>query len=51
MQPTRAARPETYVDENSPVQPLFGLAPGGVCPAVFVAKDAVRSYRTLSPLP
>ncbi len=31
--------------------PLFGFAPGGVCRAVFVAKDAVRSYRTLSPLP
>ena len=31
--------------------PLFGLAPGGVCRAAFVTKDAVRSYRTLSPLP
>src|SRR6185312_8802728 len=31
--------------------PLFGLAPGGVCRAVLVAKNAVRSYRTLSPLP
>ncbi len=31
--------------------PLFGLAPGGVYPAVAVADDAVRSYRTLSPLP
>ena len=31
--------------------PLFGLAPGGVCRAVSVTKDAVRSYRTLSPLP
>ena len=30
---------------------LFGLAPGGVCHAVGVAVDAVRSYRTLSPLP
>ncbi len=30
---------------------LFGLAPGGVCHAVRVAADAVRSYRTLSPLP
>ena len=30
---------------------LFGLAPGGVCPAAFVAEDAVRSYRTFSPLP
>lgn len=30
---------------------LFGLAPGGVCRATFVTKGAVRSYRTLSPLP
>ncbi len=31
--------------------PLFGLAPGGVCRAAPVASRAVRSYRTLSPLP
>jgi len=30
---------------------LFGLAPGGVYPAVTVAGPAVRSYRTISPLP
>ncbi len=30
---------------------LFGLAPGGVCHAVDVATRAVRSYRTISPLP
>jgi hypothetical protein len=30
---------------------LFGLAPGGACHAVPVAGSAVRSYRTLSPLP
>ena len=30
---------------------LFGLAPGGVCPAGPVTGPAVRSYRTLSPLP
>ena len=30
---------------------LFGLAPGGVCPAAPVARSAVRSYRTISPLP
>jgi len=39
---------------------LFGLAPGGVCPATCVATSAVRSYfklpafafgRTISPLP
>jgi hypothetical protein len=30
---------------------LFGLAPSGVCPATPVASRAVRSYRTISPLP
>jgi hypothetical protein len=30
---------------------LFGLAPGGVCPATDVTVGAVRSYRTISPLP
>jgi hypothetical protein len=30
---------------------LFGLAPGGVCRAAGVATGAVRSYRTVSPLP
>jgi hypothetical protein len=30
---------------------LLGLAPGGVCPAAAVAGGAVRSYRTISPLP
>ena len=31
--------------------PLFGLAPNGVYHATFVTKSAVRSYRTISPLP
>ena len=30
---------------------LFGLAGGGVCRAAAVTRDAVRSYRTFSPLP
>ena len=30
---------------------LFGLAPGGVCHAAGVTAGAVRSYRTVSPLP
>ena len=30
---------------------LFGLAPGGVYPATTVTSRAVRSYRTISPLP
>ena len=33
------------------VPSLFGLAPGGVYHAIAVTDDAVRSYRTLSPLP
>src|SRR5438128_4480706 len=34
-----------------PVPPLFGLAPGGVYRAACVAAGAVRSCRTVSPLP
>ncbi len=30
---------------------LFGLSPGGVCPADSVTRAAVRSYRTVSPIP
>ena len=42
--------------ENAPVVQshrsfLFGLAPGGVYRAAPVSRRAVRSYRTLSPLP
>jgi hypothetical protein len=40
-------RPAGEPDASS----LFGLAPGGVCPAAPVTSRAVRSYRTLSPLP
>jgi len=37
---------------NKPRRPsLLGLAPGGVYPATPVTGGAVRSYRTLSPLP
>ena len=52
MQPTRTADPEADWKRSPASAPsLFGLAPGGVCRAVLVAKNAVRSYRTLSPLP
>jgi hypothetical protein len=56
--PTRAARRERlrghgakwdFVPCRRP--PLFGLAPGGVCPAAAVTGGAVRSCRTISPLP
>jgi hypothetical protein len=36
---------------GSPRPLLFGLAPGGVYHAAPVARGAVRSYRTVSPLP
>src|SRR5258708_62692 len=49
-QPTRTAT-RTRVGACAPVPSLFGLAPGGVCRAVSVAGNAVRSYRTVSPLP
>jgi hypothetical protein len=40
-----------HVAAFRPPASLFGLAPGGVCRAVDVAARAVRSYRTISPLP
>ena len=49
--PTRAAARKPDCRRNSGVPPLLGLAPGGVYPATPVAGGAVRSYRTLSPLP
>ena len=55
--PTRATRRKRRLPRRSPLQgpagrpPLCGLAPGGVCPAAAVARSAVRSYRTISPLP
>ena len=52
--PTRAAgreRPCVTHPEMRRRPPLFGLAPGGVYPAAPVARGAVRSCRTVSPLP
>ncbi len=50
--PTRATGAETRLPrETRGAPPLFGLAPGGVCPATAVAGGAVRPYRTVSPLP
>ena len=46
--PERLARTDPA---PAPTSFLFGLAPGGVCRAVSVAGNAVRSYRTVSPLP
>ena len=51
-QPGRPARKPTCREPCGPgAPPLFGLAPGGVCRAADVTAGAVRSYRTLSPLP
>jgi hypothetical protein len=47
-QPGRRGRKPPALSRMSP---LFGFAPGGVCRAARVAAGAVRSYRTLSPLP
>lgn len=49
-QPGRLGRKQTLPDKAG-APPLFGLAPGGVYHAAPVAGGAVRSYRTLSPLP
>src|SRR5271165_6000647 len=53
-QPTRATRPTDEAPpapEGASASLLFGLAPGGACRAADVAACAVRSCRTLSPLP
>jgi hypothetical protein len=56
-QPTRTAgsghrsRASSAPWREGPAPFLFGFAPGGVYRAVDVAADAVRSYRTVSPLP
>ena len=49
-QPPRATHPGRE-PKTAHARPLFGLAPGGVYLASDVATAAVRSYRTLSPLP
>jgi len=49
-----AAYPEVTLGHRAagfPATSLFGLAPGGVCRATTVTSRAVRSYRTISPLP
>src|SRR5580658_7348741 len=57
QQPTRTAgsghrpRSSRHLRAKSFAPSLFGLAPGGVCRAACVTARAVRSYRTVSPLP
>ena len=45
-----AGRPFS-VHRSGRTVPLFGLAPGGVCPTPALLRAPVRSYRTISPLP
>ena len=40
-----------FSTEKRLASPLFGFAPGGACHAAHVAMRAVRSCRTVSPLP
>ena len=49
-QPTRGAR-AVRLQFRAGTLRIFGLAAGGVCRAIRVTPDAVRSYRTFSPLP
>src|SRR3954470_8025104 len=51
-EPARQTPPPPPTLSRTPApSPLLGLAPGGVYRAADVAADAVRSCRTLSPLP
>ena len=50
VQPTRTVARKPACRSNLPLS-LFGFAPGGVYHARSVTRPAVRSYRTLSPLP
>lgn len=49
-QAPRATDPDDE-PETAHMPSLFGLAPGGACRAASVTVRAVRSYRTVSPLP
>jgi hypothetical protein len=49
--PGRSAKTCLAVRRSANLSSLYGLAPGGVYNASSVAGAAVRSYRTLSPLP
>ncbi len=40
-----------HLNERAVSMSLYGFAPDGVCLARSVARPAVRSYRTISPLP
>ncbi len=48
---SRLKRPTRRVKPRAKLTGIFGLAGGGVCPADAVTDTAVRSCRTISPLP
>ena len=48
--PSSSDLPGSKAERTAP-PPLFGLAPRGVCLTGRIAPAAVRSYRTISPLP
>ena len=48
---SRLKRPTRRVKPRAELTGIFGLAGGGVCPAGAVTDTAVRSCRTISPLP
>ena len=50
LAPNRSDLPGSLTERAAP-PPLFGLAPRGVYPARRITPPAVRSYRTISPLP
>jgi hypothetical protein len=47
----RAVKLPTRAPGPARVRPLFGIAPGGACHTVPVARSVVGSYPTVSPLP
>jgi len=49
LPPASSERPGSAAGHR--IAPLCALAPGGACRAARVATGAVRSYRTVSPLP
>ena len=48
--PSSSNLPGSLTERAAP-SPLFGLAPHGVFTAIRITPNAVRSYRTFSPLP
>jgi len=47
----RLKQPTRRINAQAGQTGIFGLAGGGVFTAINITADAVRSYRTISPLP